>query len=142
MRECADRDLSARAYSLRDQTVRQMNSPLLALLAAPSLILLACANIASLLLARGELYAGELAVQVALGGSASRVARLPLFQGFLVCCFGCRRGEKYSFEVDAGIYQARNINGSQMLQEPHTSHRQWHSEHIHRAANVSRPGAH
>ena len=84
-----NRDLSARAYSLRDQTVRQMNSPLLALLAATSLILLlACANIASLLLARGELYAGELAVRMALGGSAWRVARLPMFQGFLLCCFG------------------------------------------------------
>jgi putative ABC transport system permease protein len=88
-----NRDLSARAYSLLDQTVRQVNSPLLALLATTSLILLlACANIASLLLARGELHAGELAVRMALGGSGWRVARLPMFQGFLLCCLGCLLG--------------------------------------------------
>jgi predicted permease len=86
-------DLSARVYSLRDETVRQVNSPLLVLLSATALILLlACANIASLLLARGELHAGELAVRMALGGSAWRVARLPLFQGIVLCCFGCLMG--------------------------------------------------
>jgi putative ABC transport system permease protein len=86
-------DLSARVFSLRNQTIRQVNSPLLVLLSATALILLlACANIAALLLARGETHAGELAVRMALGGSAWRVARLPLFQGILLCCFGCLVG--------------------------------------------------
>jgi predicted permease len=86
-------ELSARVFSLRDQTVRQVSSPLLALLSATALILLmACIDIASLLLARGELHSSELAVRMALGGSAWRVARLPLFQGVLLCCFGCLVG--------------------------------------------------
>lgn len=84
-----NRDLSARLSSLHQQTTRQVNAPLLALLAATALILLlACANTASLLLARGESRASELAVRIALGGSASRVARLPMLQGILLCCLG------------------------------------------------------
>jgi putative ABC transport system permease protein len=86
-------DLSARVFSLRDQTVRTVSSPLLALLSATALILLlACANIAGLLLARGELHASELAVRMALGGSAWRIARLPLFQGIVLSCLGCVAG--------------------------------------------------
>jgi len=88
-----NRDLSAHLSSLRQQTTRQVNAPLLALLAATALILLlACSNIASLLLARGESRASELAVRIALGGSASRVARLPMLQGILLCCLGSLLG--------------------------------------------------
>jgi len=84
-----NRDLSARLSSLRQVTNRQVSAPLIALLAATAMILLlACSNVASLLLARGESRAGELAVRMALGGSASRVARLPMIQGILLCCLG------------------------------------------------------
>ena len=80
--------LSAHLSSLREQTVRQTNTPLLALLAAAGLIvLLTCANIASLLLARGESKSAELAIRMALGGTASRIARLPILQSILLC--GC-----------------------------------------------------
>jgi putative ABC transport system permease protein len=84
-----NRDLSARLLSLRQQTIHQVNGPLLALLAATALILLlTCVNIASLLLARGEARASELAIRLALGGGAWRVATLPLLQGVLLSCFG------------------------------------------------------
>jgi len=84
-----NRDLSARVSSLRQVTNRQVSAPLLALLAATALVLLlACSNVASLLLARGESRASELAVRMALGASASRVARLPMIQGILLCCLG------------------------------------------------------
>src|SRR3984957_1291044 len=83
-----NRGLSAYLSSLREQTVRQTNTPLLALLAAAGLIvLLTCANIASLLLARGESKSAELAIRMALGGTASRIARLPILQSMLLC--GC-----------------------------------------------------
>jgi putative ABC transport system permease protein len=83
-----NRGLSAHLSSLREQTVRQTNTPLLALLAATGLIvLLTCANIASLLLARGETKNAELAIRMALGGTALRIARLPLLQSILLC--GC-----------------------------------------------------
>ena len=77
-----NKDLSARVVPLLEQTVGQINAPLLALLAAAGLILLLTyANVASLLLAKGQSNAHELAVRMALGGSASRVARIPLLQG-------------------------------------------------------------
>jgi putative ABC transport system permease protein len=89
----SNRDLSAFLRSLRRQTVLPVRAPLMALFAAAALVaLLTCANIASLLLARGESRASELAVRMALGGSYWQVARLPLMQGVVVCIFGCVLG--------------------------------------------------
>jgi len=88
-----NQDLGARALSLRQQTTREVNAPLLALQTATALILLlACSNIASLLLAKGQSRASELAVRMALGGSVSQVARLPMLQGILLCCLGSLLG--------------------------------------------------
>jgi len=84
-----NRGLSARLFSLRQQTVRQTSTPLLALGAATGLILLlTCANIASLLLAYGESRSGELSIRMALGGTAARIARLPILQSILLCGAG------------------------------------------------------
>jgi predicted permease len=89
----SNRDLSAFLRSLRQQTVLPVRAPLLALFAAAALVvLLTCANIAGLLLARGEARAGELAVRMALGGGYWQVARLPLLQGIVVCAAGCALG--------------------------------------------------
>jgi putative ABC transport system permease protein len=86
-------NLSASLVPLRQQTVHEVNEPLLALLAAAGMVLLlTCANIASLLLARGESRANELAVRMALGGTAWRVASLPMLHGILLCCCGCLVG--------------------------------------------------
>lgn len=88
-----NRGESARMFSLLQQTVRGLNAPLLALLAATGLILLlACANVAGLLLARGAARSGELAIRLALGGSGWQVARIPLLEGVLLCCCGCVLG--------------------------------------------------
>jgi putative ABC transport system permease protein len=85
--------LSARLSSLHQHTVGAFDGPLLALLAATALILLlTCANITSLLLAKGEFRSHELAVRMALGGSAGRVARIPLVEGIALCCGGCLLG--------------------------------------------------
>lgn len=88
-----NRGLSARIFSLRQQTVRGLNGPLHALLTASGLILLlASANVAGLLLARGAARSGELAIRMALGGSGWQVARIPLLEGVLLCCCGCVLG--------------------------------------------------
>jgi putative ABC transport system permease protein len=85
----SNKDLSAKLSTLREQTVSQVNGPLLTLFAATGLImLLACTNIAGLLLTKGELHANELAVRMALGGSSWRVARVPLMEGLLLWIFG------------------------------------------------------
>lgn len=85
----SNKDLSARLLLLRQQTVSRVSAPLLALLAATGLILLlACANVAGLLLANGETHATELAVRMALGGSRLRIAALPMLQGVVLCLAG------------------------------------------------------
>ena len=85
--------LSASLSSLHQHTVGAFDGPLLALLAATALILLlTCANITSLLLAKGEFRSHDLAVRMALGGSVGRVARIPLVEGVLLCFGGCLLG--------------------------------------------------
>ncbi len=95
-----NQDLSAFLRSLRRQTILPVNAPLLALFAAAVLLaLLTCSNIASLLLARGESRAGELAVRMALGGGYWQLARLPLLQGAVVCTAGCALGVPLAFAI-------------------------------------------
>ncbi len=85
--------LSASLSSLHQHTVGAFDGPLLALLAATALILLlTCANITSLLLAKGESRTHELAVRMALGGSIGRVAQIPLVEGIVLCFGGCLLG--------------------------------------------------
>jgi predicted permease len=63
----------------------QFETPLFAMLVAVGLVLLvACANIASLLLARALARRGELSVRLALGGSRGRLARLLFVESLLV----------------------------------------------------------
>ena len=53
---------------------------------------LTSANIASLLLVKGESRSHELAVRMALGGSIGRVARVPLIEGIVLCFAGWSLG--------------------------------------------------
>jgi putative ABC transport system permease protein len=72
---------------------RQFETPLYAMVVAVGLVLLvACANIASLMLARALARREELSVRLALGGSRWRLARLLFVESLLVAMTGAALG--------------------------------------------------
>ena len=72
---------------------RQFETPLVAMVVAVGLVLLvACANISSLLLARALTRREELSVRLALGASRGRLARLLFVESLLVATTGAALG--------------------------------------------------
>ncbi len=81
--------LGVRLMTMRDALVGDVSQPLLVLLAASALVLLiACANLANLLLARGSRRRRELAVRSAIGAARSRLLRIVLVEAMIVAVIG------------------------------------------------------
>jgi len=81
------------AVQLRDQITSPARTVLLVLLAASALVfVIACSNMANLILARSVRREGELAVRAALGASASALRRTLLAESLLLCGTGAILG--------------------------------------------------
>jgi predicted permease len=81
------------AMRLRDQITSPAKTVLLVLLAASGLIfIIACSNVANLILARSVRREGELAIRAALGASAGALRRTLLVESLLLCGAGAILG--------------------------------------------------
>src|SRR5712691_2591660 len=86
-------DFRIDAVRLRDQITSPARTVLLVLLAASSLIfVIACSNVANLILARSVRREGELAIRAALGAGTGALRRTLLAESLLLCGAGAALG--------------------------------------------------
>jgi putative ABC transport system permease protein len=87
----------------------RFETPLFVMVVAVGLVLLvACANIASLLMARAVARRRELSVRLALGGSRWRIARLLVVESFLLAAIGAALGIAFASWSSALLVQQLN----------------------------------
>lgn len=86
-------DFRLEAVGLRDQITSSARTVLLVLLAASGLVfVIACSNVANLILARSVRRQGELAIRAALGANAWALRRTLLAESLLLCGAGALLG--------------------------------------------------
>jgi putative ABC transport system permease protein len=86
-------DFRIDAVRLRDQIVSPARTVLLVLLAASGLVfIIACSNVANLILARSVRREGELAIRAALGASTGALRRTLLAESLVLCGAGALLG--------------------------------------------------
>ena len=85
----SNRDLGARVVPIREQVLGDTRVQVIALMtASAAIVLIACANLASLLLARASVRRGEYAVRLSLGATRGRLARQVLVESLCLSIAG------------------------------------------------------
>lgn len=88
-------DFHVTAMPLRDELVSSARTILLVLMGASVLVfLIACANVANLILARSVRRQNELAIRSALGASNMDLRRVLLAESVLLCTVGTAVGQR------------------------------------------------
>jgi putative ABC transport system permease protein len=103
-------DFQIDAVRLRDQITSPARTVLLVLLGASALVfVIACSNVANLILARSVRREGELAIRAALGASAGALRRTLLAESLLLCGAGAALGVAIAWPMVAVLarYAAR-----------------------------------
>ena len=92
--------VGATVVGLRDQVLGKLDLALRILAAAAGCVLLVCcANIAGLMLARGAGRRREMAVRAALGASRVRLVRIALLESLIIACAGTLLGVFFASEA-------------------------------------------
>src|SRR5690349_7515257 len=106
----AKADFRINAVLLRDQITSRARTVLLVLLAASALVfIIACSNVANLILARSVRREGELAIRAALGAGSGALRRALLAESLVLCGTGAVLGVALAWPAVAVLarYAAR-----------------------------------
>jgi putative ABC transport system permease protein len=99
-----EKDWGVVVSSLRDYLVRDHRRVLLVLLGVvTSVLLIACANVAGLLLARGVSRRRELALRASLGASRGRMVQQLLIESLMLAGMGCVLGTLLGFAASRAL---------------------------------------
>ncbi len=100
-------NFSIKVMSLADQVVGQFRVMLFALMAAVSMLLLiACSNVANLLLARATAREKEIAIRASMGASRARLVMQLMVESLILAALGCLAGSLFAYGGIKGVLAA------------------------------------
>ncbi|HVH88420.1 MAG TPA: ABC transporter permease [Terriglobales bacterium] len=101
------KSFSIKVMSLADQVVGQFRVMLFALMAAVSMLLLiACSNVANLLLARATAREKEIAIRASMGATRTRLVLQLMVESFILAGIGCLAGCLFAYGGIKGVLAA------------------------------------